>query len=58
MDIAISGCFSLEELKSTSERMFAEKAPGKPTEKDGYKPGKVGKEKDNLVKNPNGPGKG
>lgn len=51
-----SGCFSLEELKSTSERMFAEKAPGKPTAKDGFIPDK--KQGDKLVKNPNGKGKG
>jgi len=51
-----SGCFGLEELKSTSERMFAEKTPGKPTEKDGFKPDK--KEGEKLVKNPNGKGKG
>jgi len=35
-----SGCFRLEELKSVSERLFAEKAPGKPTEEDGFKPKK------------------
>ena len=51
-----SGCFRLEELKSTSERMFVEKAPGKPTENDGFKPDK--KQGDRLVKNPNGHGKG
>jgi len=51
-----NGCFSLEELKSTSERMFVEKAPGKPTEKDGFKPDK--KQGEKLVKNPNGKGKG
>ena len=51
-----SGCFRLEELKSTSERMFVEKAPGKPTENDGFKPDK--KQGDRLVKNPNGQGKG
>jgi hypothetical protein len=36
--------------------MFAEKAPGKPTETDGFKPDK--KQGDKLVKNPNGKGKG
>ena len=51
-----SGCFGLEELKNTSERMYAEKSPGKPTEKDGFKPDK--KQGDKLVKNPNGQGKG
>jgi len=51
-----SGCFSLEELKSTSERMHAEKAPGKPTEKDGFEPDK--KKGGKLVDNPNGQGKG
>lgn len=51
-----SGCFGLEELKNASERMYAEKSPGKPTEKDGFKPDK--KQGDKLVKNPNGQGKG
>jgi len=36
--------------------MYAEKSPGKPTEKDGFKPDK--KQGDKLVKNPNGQGKG
>ncbi|WNE40697.1 MAG: hypothetical protein mread185_000154 [Mycoplasmataceae bacterium] len=51
-----SGCFSLEELKIRVERLFADKAPGKPTEKDGYVPDRQKGEK--LVKNPNGKGKG
>ena len=35
-----TGCFTLEELKSASERMYAEKAPGKPTKEVGYEPSK------------------